>query len=411
MKRFLFVAPPLVGHINPTVAVGLELKSRGHVVAWSGYKSVLTSVLPSACDVVWEGEDLEHALISRAQEESVGLRGAAALEFLWTHFLIPLARAMLPGVDSAVATFAPDVMVVDQQALAGALVARSRRILWATSATTPAELVDPFALLPKVGDWVQRQLADLTADSTTNGSDLDESVDDQSDLDLRFSEHLILAFTTSQLTGPLTLPSGAGPVAMVGPSLVNADAGKRRDADRRYMDDGFPNEFLDYEDGRILITLGTVNALNGSRFFSAAIDALRGTPWRAILVAPRGVVGDVPSNVMVMEHVPQMAVLENVDAVVCHGGHNTVCEAVSKGLPLVVAPIRDDQPIVAEQVVRAGAGIRVKFGRVSAGGLRTAIEAVMTDPSYRDAVKALQSSFDQAGGAHAAADHLERLAS
>ena len=53
---------------------------------------------------------------------------------------------------------------------------------------------------------------------------------------------------------------------------------------------------------------------------------------------------------------PQLALLRHVDAVVCHGGHNTLCEALALGLQLVLAPVRDDHPLVADQVVAAGAG-------------------------------------------------------
>lgn len=411
MKRYLFVVPPLSGHINPTIALGRELVSRGHSVAWAGYRSVLETLLPQDFAVIWAGDDLDKSSITKMQEQSIGLRGAAALEFLWLKFLIPLARAMLPGVNSAVATFQPDVMVVDQQALAGALVARSQAITWATSATTSAELVDPFALLPKVGKWVSERIADLILEVARDGSDLGCGLNSRQGLDLRFSEHLILAFTTSELTGPISLPPGAGPVAMVGPSLVGSHESDCGDVDLRYSDDRSIFEFLDTSQRKVLITLGTVNALNGARFFAAAIDALRDTDWKAVVVAPPEVVDNVPANVLVVSHIPQLSVLDRVDAVVCHGGHNTVCEAISKGVPLVVAPIRDDQPLVADQVVRAGAGIRVKFGRVSASALRTAIEAVMTDRSYHHALRSLQTSFYRAGGSPAAADHLESLTS
>lgn len=40
-----------------------------------------------------------------------------------------------------------------------------------------------------------------------------------------------------------------------------------------------------------------------------------------------------------------------------------MCEALWHAVPLVVAPIRDDQPVVAGQVTDAGAGVRVRFGR------------------------------------------------
>ena len=36
MSRFLFVVPPMAGHVNPTLPVGRELAARGHEVAWAG---------------------------------------------------------------------------------------------------------------------------------------------------------------------------------------------------------------------------------------------------------------------------------------------------------------------------------------------------------------------------------------
>jgi UDP-glucoronosyl and UDP-glucosyl transferase len=58
---------------------------------------------------------------------------------------------------------------------------------------------------------------------------------------------------------------------------------------------------------------------------------------------------------------PQLRPLKHVDAVVCHAVHNAVCETLACGLPLVAAPITNDQPVVAQQVVDPGAGIRLRF--------------------------------------------------
>ncbi len=109
-------------------------------------------------------------------------------------------------------------------------------------------------------------------------------------------------------------------------------------------------------------------------------------------------------------YIPQLALLPHVDLVVCHGGHNTTCEALAHGLPLVIAPIQqDDQPIVADQVVAAGAGVRVKFGRVQPPELLDAVTRVMTEPSFRGAAARIQESFRAAGGATTAARHLEAI--
>ena len=127
-------------------------------------------------------------------------------------------------------------------------------------------------------------------------------------------------------------------------------------------------------------------------------------------MAPPDVLGPAPPNVLVRESVPQLELLSHLDAVVCHGGNNTVCESLLHGLPLVLAPIRDDQPIVAEQVVEAGAGLRVRFGRVKAPELRAVLTAVLSEPRYRQAAGRVQESFRVAGGAEIAARRLAALA-
>ncbi|MDX3762724.1 hypothetical protein ACWDBO_41845 [Streptomyces mirabilis] len=59
-----------------------------------------------------------------------------------------------------------------------------------------------------------------------------------------------------------------------------------------------------------------------------------------------------------------------MDAIAFHASHNnnTVCEALWRAVPLVVAFVRDDQPVVAGQVTDAGAGVRARFGQPTPGG-------------------------------------------
>ncbi|MER7795386.1 glycosyltransferase, partial [Streptomyces sp. NPDC097640] len=58
----------------------------------------------------------------------------------------------------------------------------------------------------------------------------------------------------------------------------------------------------------------------------------------------------------------------------------------------------------------AGAGVRVRFGRVTAAGLGEALDTVLHEPGHRAAAERVKASFRAAGGAAAAAGHLERLA-
>lgn len=399
MSRFLFVVPPLVGHINPAVGVAAELAARGHESAWVCAAPGLVrrlagedaTVFPCAGPVPGSGDGVRPP----------DMRGPEALKFLWEHFLAPLAEEMAPGVAAAVGEFGPDVVVADQQALAGGLVAERLGVPWATSATTSAEFTDVLSGMPKVAEWLDEVLAGLR----------DRVGDNTGTADPRFSPHLVLAFSTPEFVGPDARKGDQ--IRYVGPSVTDRPAPP-----------GFPWDWLDPARATVLVTLGTANTDVGARFLTECRTAARERADRiqTVIVDPAGVLGGPrdgdhqgddkgdDKGVLIVPSVPQLPLLERVDAVVTHAGHNTVCEALWHGVPLVVAPIRDDQPVVAGQVVAAGAGIRVRFGRVTAPKLGAAIDAVLHEPGYRFAAARIRTAFRAAGGARAAATHLEQLA-
>ena len=385
MSRFLFVVPPLTGHINPTVAVGAELAARDHDVAWAGHPATLGPLLPSGARVFPVTHEAFDARMRAEREQPRPTRGPPAVQFFWESFIIPLADAMLPGVADAVSAFAPDVVVADQQAVAGAIAARQAGAVWATSASTPGELLGPLAGKPEVEAGLRGQM-----------SAFQQACGISDPVDLRFSDRLVLVFSTAALIGD-TSRFGRQYV-FTGPALT-----KRPDRG------SFPWEWLDPGRAHLLVSLGTLHGPDGPRFFEMVIEALAGLggELQAVLVGPPA--GGAPPHILFAEHVPQLALLPHMSAVVCHGGHNTVCEAFAHGVPLVVTPIRDDQPIIARQVADAGAGIRLHFARLRAAELRDAVRAVLGDPAYRDAACRVRDSFAAAGGATAAADHLEEL--
>jgi UDP:flavonoid glycosyltransferase YjiC (YdhE family) len=104
------------------------------------------------------------------------------------------------------------------------------------------------------------------------------------------------------------------------------------------------------------------------------------------------------------------ALVRRATAVVCDGGHRTVCEALAGGVPLVVVPMTGDQPIVADQVARARAGVRVSARSVDAARLRMAVERLLTDTRIRHGAERIRDSFAAAPGPAAAMPRLEALA-
>jgi UDP:flavonoid glycosyltransferase YjiC (YdhE family) len=385
LSRFLIVVPPLAGHVNPTVAVGRELQRRGHEVAWAGHPELVAPLLPADCRLWPAGGDFSVEDMTAARGRWLNLRAFTALAALWDEVLLPLAVAMVDGVEAAVDAYRPDVIIADQQALAGAAVARRRGLPWATSASTFAEFTRPYASMPKVEAWVAERLEAFQDSFGAGGGDL------------RFSEHLILSYTVPELAGSVEVPCTP---AFVGPTLGERPVGA-----------SFPWEWLDPTRQLVLASLGTHNQEAGGRFYRVLLDAAG--PFldlQMVLAAPSHMVGPVPDHILVRPSVPQLELLARCSAVVTHGGVNTVNECFVLGVPMVLAPIRDDQPIVAGRVAAVGAGIQVRFGRVHAAEMAGALRSVLGDPAYRAAARRIGDSFALAGGASAAADHLEKLA-
>ncbi|MBE1578037.1 glycosyltransferase [Amycolatopsis roodepoortensis] len=378
MGRYLFVVPPLTGHVNPAVGVTAALTARGHQVAWAGRPEIIRRLAGDGADV------FPCAVPRRPPERDASIEAPAAYRLRWEEFLIPLAEAMAPGVRAAIGRFRPQVVVADRQAVAGGLVADGLGLPWVTSATTSAELVDPLAGMPKAAARLD-ELLDALRTRIDGGP-----------ADPRMSPHGVLAFTTRELLGPATLPHQ---VRLVGPAI----GGRAPTCD-------FPWDRLDPAVPTVFVTLGTTDADAAGDFLRSAARGLsRIGGIQTVIADPGGAVGPVGDKVLVVPHVPRMALLAHVDAVVCHGGYDTVCESLWHGVPLVIAPIRDDQPIVAGQVVDAGAGVRLRSGRVAPDRIAAAVTRVLDDPGYRSAAEKVGASFRSAGGAAAAADHLEKL--
>ncbi|MEO7261320.1 MAG: glycosyltransferase [Jatrophihabitantaceae bacterium] len=380
MARFLIVVLPLTGHLNAALALGQALAAGGQNVAWCGPETALRPLVGPDARIYPTGTR------SYRQDTGTGLESARAL---WTGYLIPLNRFILDPVDAAVAEYRPDVVVADQYAVAGGLAAHRRGLRWATLCTGAMELTPPSWELPGHQEWVAEQLARLWAKA---GLPVDAAID------LRFSPYLVLALTSSALVGTAPLPPRC---RLVGPVLGE-----------RPTDPAFPWQDWDLDRQHVLITVGTLAEHLARDFYArmlAALEPLAGQV-QPVLVAPAEVVPDPPGWLLVAARVPMLDLLPELDAVVCHGGMGTVTEALTHGVPLVVAPIRHDQPAVAAQVARAGAGIAVSFSSASAAELGSAVTAVLTEPAYRAAAHRVAESFTAAGGGAAAVAELAALA-
>jgi UDP:flavonoid glycosyltransferase YjiC (YdhE family) len=380
VARFLFVVLPLTGHLNAALAVGQAVAAAGHQVAWCGPELDLAPLVGPAGTIYPTGKRYYR------RYESTGL---AAARSLWDGFLLPFNRFILQPVRDALADYRPDVAVVDQYAVAGAAAAQQAGIRWATLCTGAMELTPPDWELPGHQDWVRQRLDRV---SGWAGLPPDPA------LDLRFSPHLVLALTGGTLVGPAPLPAHC---VLVGPAL-----GDRPD------DPEFPWQDWDSRRRQVLVTVGTSSEHLAADFYRRVLAGLRPLADRVqpVLACSTELVPDPPDFALVVQRVPMLEVLPRLSAVLCHAGLGTVTEALAFGVPLVLAPVRHDQPAVARQVAAAGAGRLVDFAAATPEQLTEALTAVLDDPAYRAAAERIAADFAAAGGAGRAATELAGLA-
>lgn len=382
LSRVLLVAAPFAAHLVPLVAIGRELAARGHAVAWVTHSS-LRHLLPPAATLFDTPADADARAITARGRERPPRFGAAEVTWFYDEILRPLARAMAADVDAAVRAFAPDVIVADQHALAGAFAARRHGVRWATSAATGIAQLDPADEHPALRRWLAAWHAEEEAAA---GLPRSEHAD--------LSPSLVLLYTSRYLAGTAAPPPA---FRFVGPPLA-----------RRIENDDFPWPAL-RPCPRVLVSLGSVVAGSAHRFFAALCAALRDVDLQVLVSAPPGVLADAPANFVVRPWLPQLALFPHVQAVLTHGG-STALDALAFDLPQVVAPVWTDNFITAGKLVASGAAVRVRYGRASAHDLHEAVQAVLHDERYRAQARVAGASLRDAGGTAAAADHVVALA-
>lgn len=389
MAKFVFIVPPLYGHVNPTLSIGAELLARGHRVAWISVDASLEAQLPEGGQLLALSPSDDNTAAEPQQQsgriEGNSVSGIESIKFLYESVLIPLNRFMFPGILEQLNAFRPDLVIHDHQLFAGAYAAFCCGIPYATSVTAPAAIKMQDDL-PGVHEWEQKQMKALQTELGL-----------ESDKDLSCSSRLTLVYTTPTLFGNMELP---GHYRFTGPVLRHRPGGASFDWS------AFHAKKINRP--AVLVSIGTTfDPTEKKAFFNKITAAFADAPVLVILITDPGLLDEWPENFLVASRVPQLELLPHLDAVVCHGGQNTVSESLFHGLPLVVIPIAYDQSYVAGRVVATGAGLRLNYKRFKPGQLSEALREVLEKPDYKQAAKVLQKEIHSAGGTMKAADLLE----
>lgn len=391
MGKFLFIVPPLTGHINPTLGLGAGLLKNGHDVAWLSFDPALEKRIPAGGSFLLLETGMSEADKERMKHEMVELSkknvyGLDSLKFLYEEVLVPMNTGMLEGIRKITDSYRPDVIINDHQIFAGTVVAIQEKVRYVTSVTAPAA-IKVSESFPMIYSWEGEQIIQFQKKTGVEG-----------ETRLDCSSLLTLVYTSREFFGQSELP---GYYKFVGPVINRNEQIDTFDWERFYEMGDRPG---------ILVTIGTTfhHELKQS-FFKKVIEAFENENITVVVVSDPALFESIPDNFIVCKQVPQLRLIPLIDAVVCHGGHNTVCETLSYAKPLVVLPIAYDQSYVAGCVVDSGAGIRLNFNRFRAPQLLDAVSTVLADKQYVENATTIQKSFEEAGGVDRAVKLLEQI--
>ncbi|XP_065216843.1 UDP-glucosyltransferase 2-like [Planococcus citri] len=156
-------------------------------------------------------------------------------------------------------------------------------------------------------------------------------------------------------------------------------------------------KFIDEaEHGVILFTLGSVVRATSLTIEvqQAFREAFGDIPQRIIWKFEEKML-NLPSNVMMLDWVPQRDILEheNVKAFITHWGVGSMNEAVHTATPVVACPLFGDQPDNVKLLEDLGVAVHLDIYDITRENVFNALNAIINDTRYYDNMQKLSKKF------------------
>jgi zeaxanthin glucosyltransferase len=413
VTHFGLLCPAASGHLNPMTTLGHRLRQRGHRVSVAAIADAETRVREAGLEFIPIGlSDFPLGFTRQLFNRLGQLSGPAAFRLTVESFRSSTAM-VLREAPAALRARGVEALVIDQTSFGGATLAQVLDLPFVS--VSCALLLNPDPAVPPVNTgwrysrapWArlrnhlgQRLLTRVASPITQVVLDyrqqhglppLADAAAAWSPLAQICQQPEAFEYPRTQLpacfhfTGPLWDPASRPAVPfpwerLTGQPLIYASLGT------------IQNQQLDlfariaaacqHLDAQLVIALG-----GGSS--PADLPPLAGEP-------------------LVVEVAPQLELLARAALTITHAGLNTVLESLSHGVPMVAIPIANDQPGVAARLAWTGSGGVVPLKRASEARLRSTIDQVWQNASYRGQAQRLRQAIAGSGGVERAADLVER---
>jgi UDP:flavonoid glycosyltransferase YjiC (YdhE family) len=139
------------------------------------------------------------------------------------------------------------------------------------------------------------------------------------------------------------------------------------------------------------------------------VEVLAQTPHRYVVSkGPLHSDYELADNMVGSEFLPQTSLMPHVDAVITHGGNNTVTEAMHFGKPMIVLPLFWDQYDNAQRMDELGFGVRLPTYAFTEAQMGKALDRVL-GAELRTALARVGEAVRGRAGLRAGVDVIERV--
>jgi len=395
MAKVLFVNGPGEGHVNPTLGLVEELIRRGEEVVYLCMEEFREKIERTGAQV----RTYENILEGITPTSFRSIYGMFGLMIKAAHVLLPLVKDLQEEGERF------DYLVHDSMFFSGRLVGQVLGIP-AISSTSTFALTEP--MWEKMVSGMTGMLDRAATPEETEQEKAHAEVklrELKEQYGVRIDSWFELFYNPAELTICYTsrefqmqADQFDDSVKFVGPSITP-----------RLGDAEFPYHLLE-EKPVVYVSMGTI-LNNNLDFFRLCMEAFADLEVTVLLSIGRSQkqedLGELPPNVLVYNYVPQLEVLQRTAVFLTHGGMNSTSESLYYGVPTIVIPQVNDQPIVGAQVEATGAGLHLPKEQVTRESLRAAVVKILADPeTYRAKSQRIGDSFRAAGGYERAADEI-----
>lgn len=384
--RILFTSTAGTGHFHPLVPLARAAIAAGHEVACAASTSLRPAVEAAGLRFFPAGFDRRGVPVDELFPQMRSLSGPALGRFVGIEIRINTeARQMVPDLLRIAGEWAPDLIVRESAEYGGCVAAEALGIPHAsvrTSYTTSS-----YGQRRLVGDALTSLRADYGLPPDPDGASS--------------FRYLHLAFE------PPGFWSADEPLAptshLLRPVVFDRSGGE-----------GLPAWVASLPPvPTVCATLGTF--MNRSTdIFAAILEGLRDEGMNLILAVGRDIdpaqFGPQPGNVHIERYIPLSLLLPHCRLVIHQAGFSTTVTTLLNGLPMVTIPLGADQPYNARSCAALGVGEVIGPDDRTAGAIRAAAWAVLTEPSYRENAKRVRDEMAALPGPGHAVALLERLA-